>query len=104
MIKKNLAIIGAGGYGRELFYLLDSNIYECVGFLEIKSSKLELPAPIIGSEGEIYKIIEKTLEIKVNVQEPTPPPPISVIAQHQPPQGSSPQGERRSRRGWKNSA
>lgn len=59
MIKKNLAIIGAGGFGRELFYLLDSNIYECVGFLEIKSSKLELPAPIIGSEGEIYKIMKE---------------------------------------------
>ena len=59
MIKKKIAIIGAGGFGRELFYLLDREIYECVGFIDVRLPKEQLPAPIIGSESDIEQIQEK---------------------------------------------
>ena len=55
--KRRVAIIGAGGFGREVFHLLDYELYECVGFLDQIHDYKKLPKPIIGHENDIEKII-----------------------------------------------
>ena len=54
--KKNIVIIGAGGFGREVYYLLDKHIYNCVGFIDFDKTE-KLPAQIIGRESEMDRLI-----------------------------------------------
>ena len=56
--KQNIAIIGAGGFGQEVFNLLDEDLYDCVGFIDYKK-KENLPAPIIGIEADMVKLVKK---------------------------------------------
>ena len=51
--KQRVAIIGAGGFGREVFYLLDDHFYECIGFIDYNKKEEALPVPIIGHENDI---------------------------------------------------
>ena len=52
----NIAIIGAGGFGREVFHILDKDLYDCVGFIDYEK-KENLPAPILGIEADIAKLM-----------------------------------------------
>jgi len=55
--REKIAIIGAGGFGGEVFHLLDDDFYECIGFIDhIKEGK-ELPAPIVGHEDDMEKLV-----------------------------------------------
>ena len=56
--KQNIAIIGAGGFGQEVFNLLDEDLYDCVGFIDYEK-KENLPAPIIGIETDMVKLVKK---------------------------------------------
>ena len=55
--KTKIAVVGAGGFGREVFHLLNDELYECIGFIDYHDVKKSLKAPIIGHESEIEKII-----------------------------------------------
>lgn len=55
--KVKIAIIGAGGFGREVFNLINANKYQCIGFIDYKKTKKELPVPIIGYENDIEKLV-----------------------------------------------
>jgi len=55
--KTKIAIVGAGGFGREVFHLLNHEFYECVGFIDHPDVNESLQVPIIGHESELGKII-----------------------------------------------
>jgi len=56
--RQNVAIVGAGGFGQEVFNILDKELYRCVGFIDYHKTE-KLPVPIIGIENEMVTIIEK---------------------------------------------
>jgi len=53
----NIGIIGAGGFGREVYQILDKDIYNCVGFVDGNNNKSNLPVPILGDDNQINQII-----------------------------------------------
>ena len=55
--KDKIAIIGAGGFGREVFHLINANQYQCIGFIDYKKTGKELPVPIIGHEDDIEQLV-----------------------------------------------
>ncbi len=55
--KQRIAIIGAGGFGREVFHLLDDDLYECIGFIDYNKTDEKLPGPIIGHESDMARLI-----------------------------------------------
>jgi len=57
--KQNIAIIGAGGFGREVFHLLENDLYNCVGFIDYVKAKEKLPIPIIGNENDMDILINR---------------------------------------------
>ena len=57
MIKKKLIIIGAGGFGREVYAIIDKNVYDCIGYLDINSRVKNLPAPLLGDESSIKELV-----------------------------------------------
>jgi sugar O-acyltransferase (sialic acid O-acetyltransferase NeuD family) len=57
--KQKIAIIGAGGFGRELFHLLDDDLYECVGFIDYNKTEEELLKPIIGHEDDMDRLLDE---------------------------------------------
>jgi|TARA_B100001971_G_scaffold149931_1_gene139055 sugar O-acyltransferase (sialic acid O-acetyltransferase NeuD family) len=57
--KEKIVIIGAGGFGREVYYFLNDMIYNCVGFIDYNKIDEKLPLPIIGFENEIEGLIEE---------------------------------------------
>ena len=56
--KQRVAIIGAGGFGCEVFHLLNHDLYECVGFIDHDNDDRELPAPIIGHELDMENLMK----------------------------------------------
>jgi sugar O-acyltransferase (sialic acid O-acetyltransferase NeuD family) len=56
--KTKVAIVGAGGFGCEVFHLLNHELYECIGFIDHHDGNKSLQAPIVGHESEMEKIIE----------------------------------------------
>jgi len=54
--KDKFAIIGAGGFGREIFHLFNNDKYYCIGFIDIEK-KEKLPVPILGHEDDMSNII-----------------------------------------------
>ena len=65
--KTKVAILGAGGFGCEIFHLLDHELYECIGFIECIDASKRLKVPIIGHESEMEKIIEDIPNLKIIV-------------------------------------
>ncbi len=59
MNKDKIVIIGAGGFGLELYNILKEMNYDCVGFIDYNKQDKKLPLPIIGLESEIEKLMEK---------------------------------------------
>jgi len=57
--RKKIAIIGSGGFGREVFHLLRQEMYECVGFVDYADDKHNLPVPIIGHESEMEHMMKE---------------------------------------------
>ena len=55
--KEKIAIIGAGGFGYEVFHLINANQYQCIGFIDYKKTEKELPVPIIGHEDDMEKLV-----------------------------------------------
>jgi sugar O-acyltransferase (sialic acid O-acetyltransferase NeuD family) len=60
--KQKICIVGAGGFGREVYHLLFQNdgetIYDCVGFVDC-GNNTNLPVPIIGHESQMVQLITK---------------------------------------------
>ena len=56
--KHKTVIIGAGGFGREVFHLLDKDLYDCIGFIDYEK-KEKRPRPIIGLEADMVKLVKK---------------------------------------------
>ena len=58
--KQKICIVGAGGFGREVYHLLSQNngdtIYDCIGFVDYENNS-NLPAPFIGHENDIAQLI-----------------------------------------------
>lgn len=57
--KQKIVIIGAGGYGLEVYHMLDKKYYECIGFLDLDTIQPNLPVPIIGHESNIEFLKDK---------------------------------------------
>ena len=56
--RENIAIIGAGSFGRETYHLINVNQYQCIGFIEYKKAGKDLPVPIIGCEDNMKNLID----------------------------------------------
>ena len=53
-MKEKIVIIGAGGFGREVFALIDKDIFEVAGFIDNGSvPDTRLPAPVLGNDSII---------------------------------------------------
>ncbi|TAJ51871.1 MAG: pilus assembly protein [Chitinophagaceae bacterium] len=66
MVKEKIAIIGAGGFGREVFSLLNKDLFDIVGFIDNHADhEIALPAPIIGDD-DILPLL-KSLGLAVGV-------------------------------------
>jgi len=59
MIKKiKTVIIGAGGFGREVYHIMENNeSYKCIGFIDNNNLLDNLPAPIIGHESSFNDLL-----------------------------------------------
>jgi sugar O-acyltransferase (sialic acid O-acetyltransferase NeuD family) len=57
--KQRIAIIGAGGFGREVFHLLNDDLFECVGFIDYNKTEEELPRPVIGHENDLDRLVDE---------------------------------------------
>ena len=55
--KQRIAIIGAGGFGGEVFHLLDDDKYDCVGFIDYDKTKEDFLRPIIGHEDNMEELV-----------------------------------------------
>ena len=59
--KEKIAIVGAGGFGREVYHLLadfiDGVSYDCIGFIDCKDNP-DLPVSVIGHENDMPQIME----------------------------------------------
>jgi sugar O-acyltransferase (sialic acid O-acetyltransferase NeuD family) len=56
-MKEKIAIIGAGGFGREVFALVDKDIFEVAGFIDNGiDSDTGLPAPVLGDDSIIFQL------------------------------------------------
>jgi sugar O-acyltransferase (sialic acid O-acetyltransferase NeuD family) len=60
--KQKICIVGASGFGREVYHLLaqnSSNVnFNCVGFVDYENNS-NLPAPIIGHENEMAQLMKE---------------------------------------------
>jgi sugar O-acyltransferase (sialic acid O-acetyltransferase NeuD family) len=53
-MKERIVIIGAGGFGREVFTLINKELFEVAGFIDNSIDSLgELPAPVLGDDSII---------------------------------------------------
>ena len=50
MMKKKIVILGAGGFGREVYHLIDKDLYDVVGFIDNLKTLENLPVSIIGGD------------------------------------------------------
>ena len=71
---KKIAIVGSGGFAREVLALINdinkqSPIYEFIGFVDSDKSKKIHSYPVIGSDDEINKVTEP-LSLVIAVGEP----------------------------------
>lgn len=51
-MKEKIVIVGAGGFGREVFALIDKDIFEVAGFID-NVNDTRLPAPVLGDDSII---------------------------------------------------
>ena len=59
-MRKKIVIIGAGGFGREVFNLINKDLFEIIGFIDnVTNVDSNLPLPIIGDDNLILKLKEK---------------------------------------------
>jgi len=58
---KRIAIVGAGGFGREVFQLVNKDIYKVIGFIDSHLGLKNLAVEIIGGDSMIPKLIERNL-------------------------------------------
>lgn len=57
MARRNICIIGAGGFGREVYHMLDKKLFNPIGFIDIENSKDKIPIPIVGCENDMPKLM-----------------------------------------------
>jgi len=62
----NLVIIGAGGFGVEVYGIIDKDLYNVIGFFDDKNNIKNLPLKIIGHEKDIVSL-SKNHKIKYGV-------------------------------------
>lgn len=61
-MRERIVIVGAGGFGREVFHLIDKKQYEPVGFIDIHAkNNVDLPLPVIGSDSLIPDLKTKNI-------------------------------------------
>jgi len=56
--KDKIVIIGAGGFGREVYNIMNDNIFECVGFIDNDNCNWDFSLPIIGHESNMEDLIK----------------------------------------------
>ncbi|MCH8012537.1 MAG: acetyltransferase [Candidatus Marinimicrobia bacterium] len=56
--KEKIAIIGAGGFGNEVYHLLDKDKFEPIGFIDNNNLKENLPFSVIGNEDVMSTLME----------------------------------------------
>ena len=56
-----IAIIGSGGFGCEVYNIINDIGYECIGFIDKSVENSKLPIPIIGHEDNINNLMERFL-------------------------------------------
>ena len=57
--KNNIAVVGSGGFGREVHSLLKSSPYKFIGFIDKRKSSDSEELPIIGHEDDFNNILER---------------------------------------------
>ena len=57
--KQRIAIIGAGGFGLEVFHLLNDDKYDCIGFIDYDKPQKGFPMPIIGNESDMERLMDE---------------------------------------------
>lgn len=65
-MRKNIAIVGAGGFAREVYQLLDKNIFIPVGFIAPNKPN-DLPLPVIGDDTIIAELVRDGIATSVVV-------------------------------------
>ena len=58
-MREKIVIVGAGGFGREVFQSIDKQKYEPVGFIDNSSDDNNLPSPIIGDDSIISQLKDR---------------------------------------------
>ena len=61
VMKKKIVILGAGGFGREVYHLIDKDFYDVVGFIDNQNTLENLPVSIIGGDIIIEKLKSKNI-------------------------------------------
>ena len=54
--KEKIVIIGAGGFGLEVYHLLNKNRFDVVGFVDPDVDSKQLPAPVLGDDSIIAEL------------------------------------------------
>ena len=50
-MRNKIVLIGAGGFGLEVFNIIDNRLFEIIGFIDLDSKDISgLPVPIIGND------------------------------------------------------
>jgi sugar O-acyltransferase (sialic acid O-acetyltransferase NeuD family) len=58
-MKETIVIIGAGGFGREVYSIINREYYNIVGFIDNTADQnIKLPAPIIGGD-EVISLLKR---------------------------------------------
>ena len=66
MMKEKIVIVGAGGFGREVYSLIDKEKYILVGFIDRSPNKeINLPLPIIGDDSLIPKLVSSDIATNI---------------------------------------
>ena len=58
MSREKIAIIGAGGFGREIYHILFERGHEVVGFIDNQALIDGLPVAVIGNDDEIQMLMD----------------------------------------------
>jgi len=59
--KEKIVIIGAGGFSREVYRLLNHNLFEVVGFIAPDVNSKNLPLPVLGDDSLIAELKGKQI-------------------------------------------
>lgn len=65
-MKKKIVLIGAGGFGREVFHIIDKKKYQVIGYIDnVKNIGHPLSADIIGNDNLIERLVSENISENV---------------------------------------